>query len=158
MRNINDSPYKDLMNHNVAGKMIRKLRRVLIYGTCIRYEHSKIYESISQNRVSLAVCLEREHFNMVALKVASMLARVKLEELIVLTIDGSPHCVQLHMAIEEALKITKSNILIKHLVIENGEVIEIPPYCVKLARYLSKIKKLQERIKSIEQREVNKRE
>lgn len=143
---MSNSLSRDLMNHNVAGKTIRKLKRVLIYGTCVKYEHQKIYDLISQNRVPLAVCLEREHFNMVALKIASMLARVKLEELVVLTIDGSPHCVQLHMAIEEALKITKSKVSVKHLVIENGEVIEIPPYCVKLARYLSKIKKLQEKL------------
>mgnify|MGYP000294711917 CR=1 FL=1 len=154
MRGAIDNSYKDLMDHNVAGKAIRKLRRVLIYGTCVRHEHPKIYESISQNRVPLAVCLEREHFNIVALKVASMLARVKLEELVVLTVDGSPHCVQLHMAIEEALKVTKSNIPVKHLVIENGEVIEIPPHCVKIARYLSKIKKLQEKLKNVERREL----
>jgi len=139
------SDYIDLMDYNVAGRAIRTLKRVLIYGTCVRYEHPEIYRSFSQDRVPLAVCLEREHFNMVALKVASMLARVKLEELVILTVDGSPHCVQLHMAIEEALKVTKTSVPVKHLVIEKGEVIEVPAYCVKLARYLSKIKKLQER-------------
>jgi len=133
------------MSYNVAGRLIRKIRRVLLYGTCVRYEYPEIYESFSQNRVPLAVCMEREHFNMVTLKIASMLARVELEELVVLTVDGSPHCVQLHMAVEEALKITNSSTLVKHLVIERRKVIEVPPQCVKIARYLSKIKRLQEK-------------
>jgi len=138
------------MDHNVAGRALRAARRVLVYGTCVRDEHPDIYEQLSRGRVALAACLEREHFNMVALKLASMLARVKLEELVVLTVDGSPHCVQLHMAVEEAVKVTglAGRLKVRHLVIESGEVIEIPEACVKVARYLSRVKRLWESARS----------
>ncbi len=140
--NLNIEP-RNFLSYNVAGEELRKKRKLLLYGTCIFNEYPDILKKWSKGRVPLSVCLEREHMNMVALKLASLLARIPLEELVILTVDGSPHCVQLHMTVEEVLKIVKNITLkVKHLVIENGKVIEIDPKCVKIARYLSKIMKL----------------
>lgn len=140
----------DFLSYNVAGKKIRKNKKILLYGTCIYYEYPDILRSLTKDRVPLAVCLEKEHMNMVALKLASILARIPLKEIVVLTVDGSPHCVQLHMAVEEVIKIVKpTNIIVKHLVIENNKIIEIDEKCIKYARYLSKIKRMLEKINSI---------
>ncbi len=81
-------------------------------------------------------------FNVVALKIASILARVKLEEVRILTVDGSPHCLQLHHAAEEALKIACSNCRLKHFVVVKGEIIEVSRDAVKTSRYLSKVSRL----------------
>ncbi len=139
MRNIE---YRKLISYNVAGRELRQKRKLLIYGTCVRDEYPEIYLEYEKKRVPLAVCLEEEHFNMVALKLASIIARIDLEEIVILTVDGSPHCLQLHHIAEEVEKITCKNVNIRHLVIENKKVIEIDKKTIKTARYLSKIKKL----------------
>ena len=135
--------YRGLLDYNVAGKKIREKRRLLVYGTCVRDEYPEVFSEFSAGRVPLAVCMEAVHFNMVALKLASMFARVKLEEVVVLTVDGSPHCVQLHHVVEEARRVVGGNAPpVKHFVIEEGRVVKVSEKTVKTARYLSKIEKM----------------
>jgi hypothetical protein len=134
-------PYRKLLDVNVACRPFREAKRILVYGTCVRDEHPSVFEEYACGRVPLAVCMEEEHFNMVALKLASIAARVKLEELVVLTVDGSPHCLQLHMAVEEVDKIV-GGLPRKHVVVEEGKAVEVDKEIVKLARYLSRVQKL----------------
>ena len=131
-----------LIDINACAKEIREKRRLLIYGKCVYDEYPEVFRKYSENRACLAVCLEAEHMNMVGFKLASIVARLSLEEIIVLTVDGSPHCVQLHFMVEEVNKIFGRNLPVKHLVIEGGEVVEVDQRVVKTARYLTKIKKL----------------
>lgn len=121
---------------------MREKRRLLVYGTCILYEYPEVLSRFSEGRVALGACLEAEHLNIVGLKLASMFARVELEEVAVLTVDGSPHCIQLHHAVEEAKKVSGRDINVRHFVIEDGEAREVSPEAVKTARYLSKIQRL----------------
>lgn len=139
--------YRRLTETNVASRFLREQRRLLVYGACVRDEYPQIFEKFSGERVPLAVCLEAEHFNVVALKLASMMARVELEEVVVLTVDGSPHCVGLHHAVEEALKVTRGRAKVRHVVIEEGDVIEVSEQAVKTARYLSRVQHLLEKLK-----------
>jgi len=139
---LGDLGYRELMDYNVAGRELRRLRRLLLYGTCVRDEHPEAYREWSGGRVALAACLEKTHFNMVSLKLASMFARVELEELVVLTVDGSPHCVQLHHAVEEALRVSGARVPVRHLVVEGGRVVEVSRRAVKAARYLSRVEGL----------------
>jgi len=139
---LSEFAYRRLTETNVASRLIRDVRRVLVYGSCVRDEYPEIFEKFKAGRVPLAVCLEAEHFNVVALKLASMFARVDLEEVAVLTVDGSPHCVGLHHAVEEALRVTGRSTTVKHFVIEGGEVVEVSGQAVKVARYLSKVQQL----------------
>ncbi len=139
---MEDLGYRELMDYNAAGRRLRETRRLLVYGTCVRDEHPQVYGEWSRGRVALAACLEKTHFNMVALKLASILARVDLEELVVLTVDGSPHCVQLHHAVEEAVRVTGSRARVRHVVVEGGGWVEVSARAVKAARYLSRVEKL----------------
>jgi len=134
--------YRRLTEFNVAGRELREKRRLLVYGSCIFNEYPDILSRFSEGRVALGVCLEAEHLNVVALKLASIFARVDLEEVVVLTVDGSPHCIQLHHAVEEARKVTGRQINVRHFVIEGGEALEVSAEAVKVARYLSKIQRL----------------
>ncbi len=135
---------RNLIDVNACPRELRRLRRLLIYGRCLRDEYPQVLEEYSKDRYPLSVCLEAEHMNMVGFKLASMVARLPLEEILVLTVDGSPHCVQLHMMVEEVNKLFGNKLNIRHLVIEGGKVIEVSPRCVKIARYLSKISRLLE--------------
>ncbi len=138
--------YRRLQDYNVAGRELRAKRRLLVYGTCIRDEYPEIFSAWARGRVPLAVCMEAEHFNMVGLKLASIICRVDLEEVIVLTVDGSPHCVQLHHVLEEVKKIIGGNkSMIRHFVVEKNRVVEVDPITIKTARYLSRVKKLIDR-------------
>jgi len=134
--------YRRLTEFNVAGRELREKRRLLVYGSCIFNEYPDILSRFSEGRVALGVCLEAEHLNVVALKLASIFARVDLEGVVVLTVDGSPHCIQLHHAVEEARKVTGRQVNVRHFVIEEGEALEVSPEAVKVARYLSKIQRL----------------
>lgn len=137
----------DILSMNVAGREIRNKRKILIYGSCIEIEYPNFYEKYSSGRVPLKACLEKDHMNMVGFKVASMIARVDLDEIVVLTVDGSPHCIQLHMMIEEVRKIVENNkkLNVKHVVIEDGRDVVIDSRCIKVARYLTKIQRLMEK-------------
>jgi len=132
---------RELMTTNVAARDIRRKRRVLICGSCVVSEYPEIFEKYCEGRVPLIVCLEREHMNMVGFKIASMVARVPLEEIVVLTVDGSPHCVQLHMTVEEVRRIV-GELNVRHVVIEGGRDVEVDSKCVKIARYLTKIQRM----------------
>lgn len=132
----------ELMSTNVGSRKIRESKKILIIGSCVINEYPNIYRNLEKGHVTLYVCMESYHINMVSLKVASILARIHIDEIIVLTVDGSPHCIQLHTAIEEAIKVTGIPTNVKHIVIENGKLIEVSNKAVKFSRYLSKIDKL----------------
>jgi len=136
-----------LIDCNARSKAIRASGKLLIIGRCVEIEHNDaLREFLKKGYTVLSVCLEEEHINMVGFKLAGILRRCRdfLKEVAVLTIDGSPHCVQLHFMVEEAFKITGMEGIIqrKHYVIVKGNVIEVPKEIVKIARYLSKISKL----------------
>ena len=133
----------ELLSLNASSRLLRERRRLLIYGKCLEVERPGLIEQLSVRAVSAWACPERDHINVIALKVASMLARVELEELTVVTVDGSPHCVQLHHAVEEAIKVSKrGDLRVRHLVSHGEKVIEVSERAIKVARYLSKIERL----------------
>ncbi len=133
--------FRRLIDTNACSKLIREKKKLLIYGTCVKDEHPEILRKYVEDKVPLAVCLEWEHMNMVGFKLITMIKSCELEEISVLTVDGSPHCVQLHMMVEECKKIIP-NINVKHYVIYKGNVIEVSERAVKTSRYLSKVEKL----------------
>ena len=134
---------KEFMSTNVCSREIREKRKVLIYGSCIKEEYPEILEKFREKYVLLSVCLEKEHMNMVGFKLLGMMKRSRPEEIVVLTVDGSPHCVQLHFTIEECSKILEEfKERIVHLVIENGKIRKISPETVKICRYLTKVERI----------------
>jgi len=140
-----------LIDCNARSRMLRSSDKVLIIGRCVEIEHGNVLATFKDSGYSiLSVCLEEEHINMVGFKLAGIMRRCRdfLKEVAILTVDGSPHCVQLHFMVEEAFKITglEGKMQRRHFVIVKGEgVVEIPKEGVKVARYLSKISKLIER-------------
>ncbi len=105
-------------------------------------EWPKISEKLCGKPLCLSSCPEHDHINIIALKTSSILARVNLKEIQVITVDGSPHCLHLHHAVEEALKITGKNIKVRHIVIYKGKLLQVSRDAVKIARFLHKIDNL----------------
>ena len=133
---------RDFLTTNVGDREIMKAKKLLLYGTCIAEKYPKILKEYSEGRVALTVCLERDHMNMVAFKLATMVKSAKLEEITVLTVDGSPHCVQLHQAVSEVNRLFDEPPSTRYFVVEHGKIHEIDAKTVKASRFLSKISKL----------------
>ncbi|AGB05118.1 hypothetical protein AciM339_1256 [Aciduliprofundum sp. MAR08-339] len=129
----------DLMSTNAKGKNVRG-KKLLLYGSCL--DESPEYLEKFKDYTKLAFCPEREHINMAFYKLMAMLSVA--EELVVITTDGSPHCVQMHYIAEEVLRYSAKKFPLRHFVVNNGKIIEVSSEDVKISRYLSKIKKLRD--------------
>ncbi len=138
-----------LIDVNARSRIFRDKRKLLIIGRCVELEHPNIlarYIESGEYGV-LSVCLEAEHVNMVGFKLAGIIARNNLEEIAVLTVDGSMHCTQLHWMVEEVFKIIKyDNIKRKHIVIYKGREYEVNEKAVKTSRYLYHVNRLLSRV------------
>lgn len=130
--------------------------KILLYGKCIPIQFGFFLRKLSKGKIILAVCLQEQHMDNLGFKLVTLLTYQPVKEITVLTIDGSPHCVQLHALAEQAKKITKSGVFIKHYVIEEGELIEFNSDIVKVARHLSHIKELYAQKKEMKKKLTNK--
>lgn len=92
----------------------------------------------------LHVCLEETHVNQAGFKIGSIVKYSDISEVTALTVDGSPHCVQLHYVIDDVKKHFAPEIETKHYVVEKGNVHEISTAAVKRSRHLSKIQRMLE--------------
>ncbi len=133
-----------LLSTNIGARYLRQSNQFLIIGSCVKQEHPKILEEYAKDRVCLHVCLETYHMNMVETKLACMVKIHQPTELLVLTVDGSPHCLQLHVIAEDLRRYFNLETLVNHLVIEHGKVQVIGGATVKTARHLHKVQRLLE--------------
>ncbi len=133
---------KDFLSTNIGTREIMNKKKLLLYGTCMAEKYPSILEEYAEGRVALAVCLERDHMNMIAFKLATMVKSAKLEEISVITVDGSPHCVQLHQTVSEVNRLFDESLSTRYYVVEHGKIHEIDAKTVKTSRFLSKISKL----------------
>ena len=134
-----------LIDVNASSKLIRTRKRLLIVGRCLITEHPEVIERFKDYAIVTA-CPEAEHVNMLGFKLFGIVIRNQLDEIAVLTTDGSMHCIQLHYMVEEIAR--RIDFRRRHFVYENAEVIEIPPEVVKISRYMSKVAKLYSTVKS----------
>lgn len=115
---------------------------MIIVGSCLERMQPKAYkklEKISDNIYD--VCLEKEHLNMIVTKIIGMIARGKIKKILFVTVDKSPHCIQLHYIIKELENaIDISNIEIINYVAVDNELIKIPLEVISLSKNLSKLK------------------
>lgn len=126
----------ELLRTRVDSKEIAS--ELLIYSSCIRDEHPQILKRYSKTP-KLHVCMEEHHMNKVAWKIQSI-ARVKgLKKIIALTMDGSPHCVQLQYAADDVGKIF-SGLEVVHEVIADRRLKKISDETVRRSRHLGALK------------------
>mgnify|MGYP007088124916 CR=1 FL=1 len=132
---------QELMRINVGDERLRSKGKILLIGSCMD-RFPEIISEFSKRETGytiLHVCLEETHMNKVGFKIGSIVRYANISEITVLTIDGSPHCIQLHYVIEDIKRHFTPELRTKHYVIEKGEVYEISAEAVKRSRHLSKI-------------------
>jgi hypothetical protein len=119
-----------------------KGKDIVIASACLRFVNSEVLEKLGRDKVVLFACPEREHPALYG-KIASMIRSSKPRSITVVTIDGSPHCFQLHAAANEAEYILGEKLNKKHYVVIDGkELYEISPDAIRIARYLHLVEKL----------------
>ncbi len=136
--------WQQLMRINVGDKRLRDKGKLLIVGSCMdRFpEIVKEYSERDGGQAVLHVCLEETHVNQAGFKIGSIVKYSGISEITALTVDGSPHCVQLHYVIDDVKRHFAPEIETKHFVVEKGKVHEISTNAVKRSRHLSKIQKM----------------
>ncbi|MHA1380013.1 MAG: hypothetical protein ACTSRG_16705 [Candidatus Helarchaeota archaeon] len=134
----------NLLETNLGDNELRQKHRVLLTGTCLIRRYPNILKGFLEKFDSPAhihICLETYHMDQVGYKLTLMIRYSSIKELTVLTIDGSPHCLQLHFLVEDQRKFYPE-LKINHFVIEKGKIYEIELKAVKISRHLHKIQKL----------------
>jgi hypothetical protein len=140
--NCEDMKY--LMRINVGDRRLREKQNLLLVGSCMdRFPDvvKKICEEEGPHSV-LHVCLEETHMNQAGFKIGSIVKYSEIKKVKVLTVDGSPHCVQLHYVVEDIKRHFVPGIEVRHFVVEKGKLFEITAKAVKRSRHLSKIQKM----------------
>jgi len=117
-------------------------QEILIASACLSIVNPELFKKLSENRVTLLACPERESTAYYG-KLASIIRSTKPKRLIVVTIDGSPHCFALQAAVNETEYILGEKVEREHYVVIDGrELKEISPNAIRVARYLSIINDL----------------
>ncbi|RLI44486.1 4Fe-4S ferredoxin [Candidatus Bathyarchaeota archaeon] len=114
---------------------------LLLVSECAQSVYPEVYKRFMKERVVLTSCPEAENAEMLMGKLAAILTCSDIKDLTVLTMEGSPHCLMLHAAANEAMFITKAKVPFSHFVILNGKAIEVSSESVRVARYLHLVQK-----------------
>lgn len=127
------------------------LRRasLLLTSECAQTVFPEVYKRFVEGHVVLTSCPEAENAEMIMGKLAAILTCSNISDLTLLTMEGSPHCLALHAAANEAMFITKAKIPFRHYVILDGEITEVSSESVRVARYLHLVQKCIEKCPSI---------
>ena len=110
---------------------------MLVASACLPIVNPALFEELSRNRVVLLACPERESAAYYG-KLASMIRSTMPRKLVVVTIEGSPHCFALQASVNEAEYILGEKVEREHYVVVDGrELKKISPNAIRVARYLS---------------------
>ena len=132
-----------LIDSNAYPPCLRGARCILVYSGCLRQQRAGRLLDIPlfDDCAAFAACPEEHHINMLGFKLAGMVARARPEKLVVVTVDGSMHCIQLHYLAEELEKLG----LVaerEHYVVEGDRLVRIGREAVRLSRFLSRLSRL----------------
>lgn len=120
-------------------------QEVLVASACLPLVNAGLFEELSRGRVVLFACPERESGAYYG-KIASMIRSTRPRRIVVVTIDGSPHCFALQAAVNEAEYILGERVEREHYVVVDGVVLKrISANAIRVARYLSVVDEVVEK-------------
>ncbi|MHA1271582.1 MAG: hypothetical protein ACTSPY_17445 [Candidatus Helarchaeota archaeon] len=134
---------KHLLETNVGLKRLKE-KRILLYGTCVEDRYPEILDEFLEGREPLHICLETFHMDHVGYKLINIIKYSKIKDLTILTVDGSPHCYQLHVLGQDIIRHFEPELKVEHWVIEKGRLYKIPYKVITIARHLHRVKQLEE--------------
>jgi len=131
---INEVCYPWLLSMWVKTPILRD-SEILLSSACLPIVDPKVFRELSKDRVTLLVCPEKEGATYYG-KIASIVRSSKPRKIVVVTIDGSPHCFILHASVNETEYILGEKLEREHYVLMGGKLKRISPDAVRIARYL----------------------
>jgi hypothetical protein len=133
-----------LMRINVGDRRLRDNQNLLLVGSCMDRFPDVVKEICEKegNQSVLHICLEETHMNQAGFKIGSIVKYSNMKKVTALTVDGSPHCIQLHYVVEDIKRHFAPDIETAHFVMDKGKLFEITADSVKRSRHLSKIQKM----------------
>lgn len=128
---------KELMKTNIYD--VNKI--IIIVGSCLRVREPLVYRQLEEISEDIYdVCLEEIHINMAITKIGGMLRTNIIEKIIFVSVDRSPHCVQLHYIEEELRKMMGlNNVVIENYVAVDNKLIKIGAETIALSKNLAKL-------------------
>ena len=129
---------KDLMKTNIYDCS----EEIVIVGSCLKSMQPKAFKAIeSWNEPIYDLCLEQTHLNMAITKVLGMIRTGKVKKLSFISVDRSPHCIQLHYIQDEIRKLG-INIDIDNYVCSGDNLVKIDKEIITLSKNLTKLNEI----------------
>jgi hypothetical protein len=115
--------------------------KFLLIGSCIETMYPEILEKYKKKWGNcFSICLEQFHYNQLHSKLVAILSLGNTKNVGFFTVDGSPHCVQVHFVSKYLKRELKNDIEFKHYVInKNKEVFEVSLEQIDSSRDFSRI-------------------
>lgn len=111
----------------------------LLIGTCLMQIHPKIVKKFSKEWENVfSICLEQFHYNQLHAKLCAILGTGRIKKIGFLTVDGSPHCIQMHYVSKYLKRELKSDIEFKHYVIsKEGKIYQVTIEAIDKSKMLA---------------------
>ncbi|MHA1894572.1 MAG: hypothetical protein ACTSX4_08735 [Candidatus Helarchaeota archaeon] len=140
-----------ILEMNLGDRELRKKQKMLLTGTCLPTQYPDIFKKyMEEDRRHVHICLETFLADQVGYKLAMMIKYSKVKDVLVLTIDGSPHCLHLHILMDDLKKHFLPDLKLQHVVIEKGKIHEIDNKNIKISRHLHKIQNLVDKLDELQ--------
>ncbi|MBS7641774.1 4Fe-4S ferredoxin [Candidatus Bathyarchaeota archaeon] len=140
IRHVGEVCYPWLLSVWVKTPILRD-SEVMLSSACLPLVDPMVFDELSKGKIILLVCPEKEGATYYG-KIASIFRSSKPRKLVVVTVDGSPHCFTLHASVNEAEYILGERMDREHYVLSGGKLKKINPDAVRVARYLSLVDEL----------------
>jgi hypothetical protein len=129
--------YRNILNCNIYDPVFKD--KFLIIGTCLEKMYPKILNNFEKEWKNIVrICLEQDHYNQLVAKLFDTLGAGNSHSVGFLTVDGSPHCVQVHYASKYLKRGLKVKVKFVHYVIEkSGKVFKVSMEEIDKSRNLS---------------------
>lgn len=129
--------YPNLLDQNVYGKKYQG--QFLVLGTCLSGLYPETIKKFEKKWVNVvSFCLEQFHYNQLVAKLFDILAIGKVNKVGFLTVEGSPHCTQMHYASKYLQRGLKNSVEYEHYVIrKDGKVFKVSMESIDKSRNLS---------------------
>lgn len=131
---------KELMKSNIYDVS----ETIIVVGSCLKYMQPEGYERLLEISTNIyELCLEETHINMAVTKIGGMFRTNKIKKIIFVSVDKSPHCIQLHYIQDELRKMMNlSDLEIENYVVVNNELVKISPEVISLSKNLKELTNL----------------
>jgi hypothetical protein len=115
--------------------------KFLLIGTCVKDLYPQILKGLIKTYKNIfPFCLERNHYNILFTKLIDIISTGNISRIGFLTVDESPHCIQMHFTSRYLKRISRFKLKYEHYVIsKNNKIYKIEIKDINNARKLARL-------------------